>query len=470
MSNLSLKPVANGKTVFFNSQLTRENELVRTGISLENSFYHALLLAYTEDYSSSSEDERNEMVNKFITSLNKKITQENWQDLNFKHKIIPLDLVLIKTIEAFYEYLETRRNSSSNTVINNIVRELRIDSNFSLFEAIFELISFSHFKNTLKSTLNELNNNSMREYKPIFIENILNCLQFSKEFRSLDQEKKRYINNIISNFLTVFFRELESECFKMVKDKVMFFQGGKVNPFLLSLVCSRFKRDLFIIDSTTKLPLKYHDFVTGKKSFVLLKFDDNFELVGRLKQKNNIDYEFDSDDEYIKKLSMFLLNPEKFKNKYPQLLSEAKNKRNVYVSDSESEPEEEQKMDLPPPLYEQSSDEEEQVEERSKSRKEKNSEEGRRESRLESSRHENKESRRENRLENREERNRQKSSRDDRRERNSSKPDKRESGFKHSQFSFSSDPFSFETHQPPPSSKSKTVINNFLYQSDSDSD
>ena len=297
MSNLSLKPIANGKTVFFNSPLTRDNELVRTGISLDNSFYHALLLAYTDDYSSSSEDEKNVMVRKFITSLNKKITAENWQEINSKYKIITLDSVLIKNVEDFYEYLENRRTSSN--VIINIVRELRIDSNLSLFEAIFELISFSHFKNTLKSTINDLNNKSIREYKPIFINNIVNSLNFSKEFRSLDQEKKKYIINIITNFLTVFFRELESDCFKIVKDKVLLL----VNPFLINVVCYRFKRDLFIIDSETKLPLKYPEFVTGKKSFVLLKIGNNFEPIGRVKTKNNIEYEFDLDDEYIKKLS-----------------------------------------------------------------------------------------------------------------------------------------------------------------------
>ena len=172
MSNLSLKPIATGKIVFFNSPLTRDGELVRTGLALENSFYHALLLAYTDDYSSSSEEERNEMINKFISSLNKKITLDNWQEFNSKYKFVAFDFVLIKTIESFYDYLETKRTSSN--IINNIVRELRIDSNFSLFEAIFELLSFSYFKNALKTTTDELNNNTIREYRTIFINTIVN--------------------------------------------------------------------------------------------------------------------------------------------------------------------------------------------------------------------------------------------------------------------------------------------------------
>ena len=483
MSNLSLKQVANGKTVFFNSPLTLDNELVRTGISLDNSFYHALLLAYTEDYSSNSENERNEMVNKFITSLNKKITLENWQEVNSKHKIIELDFVLIKTLEAFYEYLETRRTSFNNA-INNVIRELRIDTNFSLFEAIFELISFSHFKNTLKSTIRELKNNSIREYKPIFINNIVNSLNFSKEFKILEQEKKKYIITIINNFLTVFFRELELDCFKMVKDKVF----KEVNPFLLSLICSRFKRDLFIIDSKTKLPVKYPDFVTSKKSIVLLKIDDNFEPIGRLKQKNNIQYEFEPEDMYIKKLSMFLLNPEKFKNKYPELLTESKNKRNIYFSDSDSEEEKDQDL----PLLEKSSDDEEhenfEKQNRENSReKERTRDEFKQESEVRQERSREKERIRDEvrqertredrgdelRLERRREKERRREDRGDevrqerrredredelrqerRREKERSKEDKRESGF-------------FKKSQPP---QSKSVINNFLYQLESESD
>jgi hypothetical protein len=102
MSNLSLKKIVNGKTVFFNSPFTTNNELVRTGIDLNNSFYHALLLAYTEEYSSVSEDEKNEMVNKFISSLNKKVTEDNWEEINSKYKIIlnlkKQNLILLKML------------------------------------------------------------------------------------------------------------------------------------------------------------------------------------------------------------------------------------------------------------------------------------------------------------------------------------------------------------------------------------
>ena len=91
----------------------------------------------------------------------------------------------------------------------------------------------------------------------------------------------------------------------------------------MCLVCSRFKRDLFIIDSNTKFPLtfKHPDIIKGRKSIVLLKIDNNFEPIGRIIQKNNIQYDFEPDDVYIKKLYMFLLHPEKFKSKYPDLLA-----------------------------------------------------------------------------------------------------------------------------------------------------
>jgi hypothetical protein len=181
----------------------------------------------------------------------------------------------------------------------------------------------------------------LQEYKPIFINNIVNSLNYSKEFRSLNQEKKKYIINIANNFLTTFFRELEADCFKVVKNQMMTVQE-KINPFIIGAVCSRFKRDLFIIDSSTKLPLK-HTNINGKKSIVLLKFGDKFEPIARSISRDSYQYEFEPEDEYIKKLSMFLLNPEKFKTKYPQLFSEAKKKRNVYVSDSESD-EDEQKL------------------------------------------------------------------------------------------------------------------------------
>jgi hypothetical protein len=199
------------------------------------------------------------------------------------------------------------------------------------------LVPFSFFKNSLKTTLNDLNNKTIREYRPILTTHVINNLNSSREFRNLDSEKRRYIVNIINNFLHVFFRELETYCFNNVKENITVI-NERVNPFIISAVSSRFKRDLLIIDSTNKLPQE-SEFIQGRKSIVLLQIGDNFELIGRVMPKNNIQYEFDTDDVFIKKLNMFLFDPEKLKKKYPELvpLFKSTTKRNLYVSDSDSE-------------------------------------------------------------------------------------------------------------------------------------
>ena len=56
------------------------------------------------------------------------------------------------------------------------------------------------------------------------------------------------------------------------------------------------------------------------KSVIIVKINDNFEIIGRLYKQNKIKRDFENDDLLIKKINMFLFNPEKVKDIYPELI------------------------------------------------------------------------------------------------------------------------------------------------------
>ena len=341
MSLPNLKKIEKGKTVFYNSPFSETNELVRVGIDRENSFYHSLLLSYAEDYPSCSSEEQDDMVSRFIESLMKKVSIDDWEELNNEYNLVSYSSELMSSLQSFYEYIETRKMSDLES-IRNVVSKLQISSNFELYEAIFELLSFSNFKNALKMTNKDSSDNeSVDEYRKLFISNIITILNSSKEFKAIEMEKKRYIINIVNNFLVNFFREIEKQTFNKFKSKLLLVESN-VNNFVMDTVSKRLKRNIYIVNGSNRLPYALSPNIDrGRKNIVLLQFQNSFELVGKILPKNDIIYEFEAENKFIRKVNMFLVSPEDIHEKYPSLAEylpklSQESPRNLY-SDSDDD-------------------------------------------------------------------------------------------------------------------------------------
>ena len=361
MSISNLRKITNGKTVFYNSAFSGNNELVRTGIDTENSFYHSLLLAYAENYSEKSKEEKNDMVSRFIESLTKKVTEENWEQFNSEHKLVSYDSEILRFLSSFYEYMDNKEVPDVQ-VVQNVINKLRIGSNFELYEAIFELISFSNFKEALRTTnRNSSSDSSLEDYRDQFISNVIGTLNNSREFKAIDIEKKKYITNIINTFLVSFFKELEKYLYLQFKS-ILTNTDSRVNPYLVSLISKRFKRDIYFINGSNKLPYSIErEESRDRKSIVLLRIDNLFEPIGKILENKEIGYEFDPSEPFIRKLNTFVLHPENIDRLYPELSQflpsasrrSKKSPRNLYSSDSESEEERKpSKKPVPKPLPE----------------------------------------------------------------------------------------------------------------------
>jgi|694.fasta_scaffold04476_14 hypothetical protein len=341
MSLPNLKKIEKGKTVFYNSPFSETNELVRVGIDRENSFYHSLLLSYAEDYPSCSSEEQDDMVSRFIESLMKKVSIDDWEELNNEYNLVSYSSELMSSLQSFYEYIETRKMSDLES-IRNVVSKLQISSNFELYEAIFELLSFSNFKNALKMTNKDSSDSeSVDEYRKLFISNIITILNSSKEFKAIEMEKKRYIINIVNNFLVNFFREIEKQTFNKFKSKLLLVESN-VNNFVMDTVSKRLKRNIYIVNGSNRLPYALSPNIDrGRKNIVLLQFQNSFELVGKILPKNDIIYEFEAENKFIRKVNMFLVSPEDIHEKYPSLAEylpklSQESPRNLY-SDSDDD-------------------------------------------------------------------------------------------------------------------------------------
>jgi len=93
----------------------------------------------------------------------------------------------------------------------------------------------------------------------------------------------------------------------------------------IEFISSRFNREVYFIDGVARLP---YDVVQSeqlsrnnntKKSIILVRINNHYEILGRLLPGNKVQREFDNKDPLIVKITMFLREPERIRFNYPQL-------------------------------------------------------------------------------------------------------------------------------------------------------
>ena len=112
---------------------------------------------------------------------------------------------------------------------------------------------------------------------------------------------------------------IDEDVFKYYLTKITNIECNEENILLISDVLNI---NIYFIDSTTRLPVLIEDKQKYKnsQSLIILKVENNFEIVGKLLTKNKIKNIFLKDETIIKKLNAFLFDNKKLKKDYPDLL------------------------------------------------------------------------------------------------------------------------------------------------------
>lgn len=348
LATLTILPV--NKTVVFYSPIEGKDVLVRTGTIAEGScFFHALLHAYSKDYVSMNTAGRVKFVKKLRASIARKIDKERWESMsNGLIARIPFQENVNTILTDFYRYISrggTGRTKSVRQVIRDVIKDVKRDT--EAYKLVTEMVPLEKgFEKTiLPSAYDKCNEGKLSECKKAVVQHAVRY--YEKEFKKLDGELEQeridyYINKLrtlVQEVVDIAENSAYTEYIESLHDASM-----EVDSYTIGLISEKFNRDIYFIDSRTRMP--YRDASSAhihkrKALIVMWTGGCHYEIVGRLLAGNRIQREFDFRDSLIKRIYTYVSKPEKIPTEYPNLIpylpKELRQKLNIEVSDSEED-------------------------------------------------------------------------------------------------------------------------------------
>jgi hypothetical protein len=323
------------KTVVFKSPIQGDSVLVRTGNDGSwLSFFQSVLHSCSKNYSCMSTEEKIKFVENFRNDIISKIDIKSWEEID---KGLTSKLLFIENMNdilfnccLFLENNSKAKGKATYQVIKNLSGEN--EKSLEIYKLIVKMIPYKEgFKKKILP-------NAYTKSKNKNISDI--CEAIINETTTYIKNKKCLIDiQAIRKFLLTIFKEAEDQAFKTFVSNL---QNSKkdVDENIVSLVSNHFKRDIYFLNYKNRMPYM-HCQTTKKlkkqKSIILFCFGKGrYEIIGKLLNNNFIQREFDFDDIIIKKMYMFLVNPEKIQTNFKDLVQylPQKGKKN---SDSEEE-------------------------------------------------------------------------------------------------------------------------------------
>jgi len=371
-TQLKILPV--NKSVVFYSPLEGEDVLVRTGTMKEGScFFHALLHGYSKDYVTMDKNDRMKFVRRLRASLAGKLDRDSWEDMGGGVIAkVPFQENIYEILCNFYRFMDDKKvkGRSSRRVIKHLFQNN--SENIDIYKMFIELVplvdGFEHqilpeaYKKTVDDRISDIKDSIIRTTEKF--------LQKTDEIKSISKEKASYFINIVINLMKVVLKEAEDSAYK---DYIKGLENVKteIDSYTIEFVSERFNRDIYFLDGKTRMPyntLPTDNTFKDRKSIIIIWINENhYEIVGRLLPGNRIQREFSQKDPFITKIKTILINPEKVKQKYPELsdfissnskkFHDSPTRRNAVSSESDNETDNEsdnESDELSDPYYDKS--------------------------------------------------------------------------------------------------------------------
>ena len=326
-STLSVLPV--DKTFVFYSPIEGDDVLVRTGTIRDGSCcYHAVLHAYSRDYVRMDKKERARFVRKLRASLASKMDRSRWEKISggLVAKISYQENVS-RLLTDFYDRVTEEDDSELRTASSSSRRIfkklLRSDDDVSAYRLVAEMVPLRDLqRDVFPAVYDQYAEEPISSGSVALLEAAE--AHYRTVFKSLDvsdTDRIEYCVKKLGRLVEMVTDAAEKAAFEEyvdgLKDTV-----ATVDRYTIDLISDRFNRDVYFLDSRTRLPYKEDGSVNFKKrkSIVLMWMGGaHYEVVGRLLSKKVVQREFEHNDPLIERLHMFLCNPEKVPSRYPGL-------------------------------------------------------------------------------------------------------------------------------------------------------
>ena len=286
--------------------------LVRSGTvqttSLQ-SFCNALLLSCSKKFILEDDNDKITSIEKLHTDF-KTIYRESQV---FKDFFNDVDGKMINLLEELYKFIiqGTTEEEESETLLRQLLTIIFNDSDsddshrkkIECFITILNsIISIEEFKKIIKlqrrggggesASLDEIKSHLLKDVK-----------QFMK-FKDLDDSEK-------SRFIKLNALLLVDSIFDIVVQSLHIpeFNPTKTSDFLYKIASKHFQINLFILHSTTEEIVFNTNYNPNMKSVILIKFDDYYEVIGKLRQGNIINRQFFPYEDVVQSIIYHLRSP-----------------------------------------------------------------------------------------------------------------------------------------------------------------
>ena len=341
---LSSLPV--NKNVIFNSPIENKNiYLTRTGVfkDNDNSFTECILTSYFPEYS----NETYENKGNFFMDLKKKLsTKSEWINDKKYYKYFYNNIQ--ECFELLYKYITdvSENKLESLKIINNkiylkIIKN-KISKKLPLFEILTEIFPINDIKDVILVDF-ENSPNSILDFKNTIKNNLAKYISSLEILSEIEKKRCGIIKENITDLFETILSDVEENVFKFYLSKIPVMECNKKN---ILNICEKLKINIYFIDSDTRLPFVNEDNIQTYEnplSIIILKIQNNFEIIGKLESKNKIKKIFSKDEILIKRIDAFLFDKKIVEAEYPELLKHMKDdlfEKKIPVTPNNSEEDE----------------------------------------------------------------------------------------------------------------------------------
>ena len=288
------------KTVVFYSPVDGKDVFVRSGSMTEgNSIIHSLLHACYSDYIFKEPKDKLKLHNKFY----KKIQQKIWEKQPVNKEIF------LKEANHVFEqfYIDVKGGELYK-------------NNLELYQTLCELVSFENFSTViLPSSLEKNDNVTMKTLTK-------NIISETKEFTAnvltnfgeeLEQQRKKSFVKKLSKVVHTLLLKINNTLYTIFSNSQL-----TINQNTLEIISKKLNRDIYIFNSTNRLPVNIlpETSIKNRKSILILSINGHYEVIGKLLSSNKVQREFNRKDSIIKRIKAFLYQPDIIEEHYPELL------------------------------------------------------------------------------------------------------------------------------------------------------
>jgi hypothetical protein len=312
-----LKTLPVNKTVVLFSPVEGDDVLTRTGVSNNSSLYHSILYATSSEYVRMDEKGRDHFVKKLKLSLKDCLSIEDWSAIkgSTRQFLTKLHFILLN----FYRFVQEdpkAKGKSTRKVVKQLVSG-KADK-MEYYNLLSQLIPFTFFETKiLKDSLRS--KQSLEEIKKDILKTCTKYYNSIDEIKYLEEDKAEFFLKLLLDMLNTIFKEAEYSAHKLFVTTLA--ESTKVSFLLIHLLSQKLQRDIYIIDSSSRMPINDPELIQKRRSIVLLSHDHNyFEVVGKLHTGNKVQRDFSPEEMFISKFYTFVCEPRKIESLYPELI------------------------------------------------------------------------------------------------------------------------------------------------------